>query len=270
VDRDYSLREVVQILGLPRGVVAGFVAAGLVHPTRGSRREQRFDFADLVVMRAAKALVAAQVPATRIARSLRRLREHLPEARRGSLRLESIGGALVVCDARGRWRADSGQYMLAFEDVASAPPLPLQPPGAPRVPGAESDWLREAADLEERDDEAACAAYRRAIEADPRALAAYVNLGRLLHERNCFEAAREVYAAGLATAGDDALLRFNLGVLLEDMGRPDAAADAYAAAVGLDPEFADAHYNLALLHAAAGRDRLAVRHFAAYRQSQRR
>jgi tetratricopeptide (TPR) repeat protein len=270
VDRDYTLREVVEILGLPRGVIAGFVAAGLVRPTRGRRREQRFAFADLVVLRSAKSLLAARVSPQRLSRTLRRLRERLPDVASPGVRLESVGGTLVVSDRRGRWRADSGQFVLAFDDTSEPAASPRALRSGPTGAKSGGEWMREAVELEGRHDDAACAAYRAAVDADPALFAAWVNLGRLLHELGRHAEARAAYEQGIASAGDDALLRFNLGVLLEDMALPDAAAEAYAVAVTLDPDFADAHYNLALLHAAAGRDRLAVRHFGAYRQSRGR
>ena len=74
----YSLRDVTRLLGLSRSIVGGLIGAGFVSPIRGARREYRFSFQDLVVLRAAQALVQANVPTTRILRALRRLRTQIP------------------------------------------------------------------------------------------------------------------------------------------------------------------------------------------------
>jgi len=72
VSGGYSLRDVTRLLGLSRSIVGGLIGAGFVSPSRGPRREYRFSFQDLVVLRAAQALVQAKVPTSRILRALRR------------------------------------------------------------------------------------------------------------------------------------------------------------------------------------------------------
>jgi len=62
VTEGYSLREVGKLLGLPRSVVNGLVEAGFVTPARGRRREYRFSFHDLVLLRAAQGLAEAKIP----------------------------------------------------------------------------------------------------------------------------------------------------------------------------------------------------------------
>src|SRR4030095_11670754 len=88
---------------------------------------------------------------------------------------------------------------------------------APALTGDE--WFHKAASLEEVDPDAACSAYRRAIEADPTYGPAYVNLGRMLHQRGQLREAETIYRHGLARCGPDGVALFNLGVLLEDSNR---------------------------------------------------
>ena len=99
----YSLREVGRLLGLSRSVICGLIDAGFVSPSRGRRREYRFSFQDLVVLRAARALVEARLPTTRILRSLRRLRTQIPQQiPMSGLRVEAVGDAIAGPDtARG-------------------------------------------------------------------------------------------------------------------------------------------------------------------------
>ncbi len=103
----YSLREVGKLLGLSRSVVYGLIEAGFVTPARGRRREYRFSFPDLVVMRAAQGLSEAKIPAARILRSLRRLRAQLPqELPLAGLRIEAVGDAVVVGEGEAQWQPD--------------------------------------------------------------------------------------------------------------------------------------------------------------------
>ena len=267
----YTLRDVRALLKLSRGVVLGFVEAGFVHPARGSHNEYRFDFADLVALRVAQELVAAQLPPQRILRTLRHLRRQLPsQAPRRPLRIEAIGDRVVVCDGTARWSPDSGQYLLALDvrapqgDVRFLPATPI-----PDRAAATQSPQRWTPKQDSNGVTAARADYEAARKRDEPDAAAYVNFGLALHEAGRLAEAREIYEQGIANAPEDALLRFNLGVLLEDLGEPQAAEKAYCAAVRADARLADAHYNLALLYESLAKPQLALRHFNAYRQLQR-
>ena len=78
--QSYGVRDVERVLQLSRSTIRSLVDGGFVRPTRGARRELRFSFQDLVVLRAARALLQARLPSRRIRRSLKDLRSHLPEA----------------------------------------------------------------------------------------------------------------------------------------------------------------------------------------------
>ncbi len=262
----YSLREVGRLLGLPRSIICGLIDAGFVSPSRGRRREFRFTFQDLVVLRAAQSLVAAKLPTTRILRSLRRLRTQLPpQLPLSGLRVEAVGDSVVVRDGDAQWQPDDGQYVLRFHVASPASRLAfLDAPAAPEP--ADDRLFDQGMELEEIDPAAACDRYRRAIAANPAHLGAYTNLGRLLHERAQFAAAEAAYRDGLARCGSDGTLLFNLAILLEDLKRPREAADAYRAALARMPDLPEAHYNLAMLCEAAGERQEAIRHLAAYRR----
>jgi hypothetical protein len=269
VSEGYSLRDVGKLLGLPRSIVCGLIDAGFVAPSRGRRREYRFTFQDLVVLRAAQGLIDAKLPTTRILRSLRRLRRQLPpEMPVSGLRVEAVGDAVVVREGEAQWRPDDGQYVLRFHVESPAGRLAFldAPVGAP-VPAPSGERLFEQGmALEDADPAAACDCYRRAIASDPSHLGAYTNLGRMLHERKRYAEAQATYEQGLARCGADGTLLFNLGILLEDMRRPREAAEHYRAALAQNPDLPDAHYNLALLCEAAGERQEAIRHLAAYRK----
>ena len=270
VDERYSLQDVNRLLGLSRSIVRGLIGAGFVSPRRGPRREYRFSFQDLVVLRAAQALVEAKLPTARILRALRRLRTQLPpQVPLSGLRVEAAGNAIVVRDGKCEWQPMDGQYLLRLEVEGSRGrvaflDLPVKPALTAQV------LLERATAMEESNWEEACALYRHAIDTDHSLVAAYTNLGRLLHEKKRLAEAESVYRSGLAHCGTDANLFFNLALLMEDLQRPGDAADLYRAALDCDADLAEAHYNLALLCEAAGLAQEAIRHLAAYRRLCRR
>lgn len=266
VNQGYSLQDVARLLGLPRSIVRGLIDAGFVSPARGPRREYRFSFQDLVVMRTAQGLVQAKVPTTRILRSLRRLRAQLPpEAPLSGLRVEAVGDAVVVRDGTLSWQPDDGQYLLRFHVEAPQGRLAfLDFPGKPIA--SARPLFERAVELEESHPDKASALYRQALGADPSFVDAYTNLGRLQHEHERYADAEKTYRTGIVHCASDATLHFNLALLLEDMKRPREAAQMYRRTLAIDAGFAQAHYNLALLCEAAGEAQEAIRHFAAYRR----
>ena len=268
VEAGYSLSEVSKLLGLSRSIVTGLIDAGFVSPARGRRKGYRFTFHDLVMLRAARGLTEAGLSSTRILRSLRRLKSQLPdEIPHAGLRIEAVGDAVVVGEGDQQWQPEDGQYVLGFT-VASTPKhrVSFIETSAPAASLSGDEWFHKATSLEEVDPDAACAAYRQAIAADPAYGPAYTNLGRMLHERGQLREAEVVYRQGLARCGPDSVALFNLGVLLEDSNRSAEAAGLYRKALEASPEMADAHYNLALLCEAKGLRREALRHLSAYRK----
>jgi tetratricopeptide (TPR) repeat protein len=190
------------------------------------------------------------------------------------LRIRAVGNQVVVSDLVGRWQADSGQYLLAFEGDPAENPTGVAHATRAHKPAAaaagaapcDDDWFERAQDLEDSDTSAARKAYEHAIADDPARVDAHINLGRLLHEAGRHGTAEKIYREALRRGARDPLLNYNLGVLLEDMGRKADAMHAYEAALRDDPEMADGHYNLALLYESAGRGKDAIRHMARYRR----
>jgi tetratricopeptide (TPR) repeat protein len=262
----YSLREVCGLLGLSRSIVSSLTDAGFVAPERGRRNEYRFTFHDLIVLRAARGLVVAGLSSARILRSLRRLKAQLPEhVPIAGLRIEANGDAVVVSEGDRRWQPDDGQYVFGFTVAEKTGVISFIDAPAPAT-SVDDQWFEQAAALEASAPEDACAAYRRAIEADPASGPAYTNLGRLLHQLGRLSDSEAIYRQGLERCGPDATSLFNLGVLLQDANRDIEAADAYRAALAASPEMADAHYNLALVCEANGMRQEAIRHLNAYRK----
>lgn len=268
----YTLRHIEEMLGLSRSAVAGLIDAGFVLPTRGPRNEYRFSFQDVVLLRTAHHLRAAQVPPRKLLRSLKELRAKLPAAMPMSgLRIQAIGNEVAVRDGSVPWEAQSGQLLMDFEvapergAVAFFEPA-RNKPAAP--PEASADALFDAAERIEAEDPAAAEqAYRAVLARAPGHAAAAINLSALLcGSGRAAEAAalcRDLLQARKAQAP---LLHFNLAIALEDLGQPEAALEQYALCLRLDPTQADAHYNAARLHEQLGRRQEALRHYSAYRR----
>src|SRR6185436_13786793 len=91
------------------------VRAGFIEPRIGPRREHRYTFQDLVVLRTAKALLE-EFPPRRVKRAIARLREQLPQGRGlAAVRITAEGEDIVVRDGAGVWKPESGQALLDFE-----------------------------------------------------------------------------------------------------------------------------------------------------------
>ncbi|HTX05610.1 MAG TPA: tetratricopeptide repeat protein [Steroidobacteraceae bacterium] len=274
----YSMRDVERVLQLPRSTLQGLVRLGFVRPTRGPRRQYLFSFQDLIILRAARALVQANIPRRRIRRSLGQLRQRLPETvPLSGLAISAVGDRVVVREGASHWQADDGQYLLGLDVSVQNGTLKViehRPAGRTAPADTEAcggatgadEWFSAALRLEGTNPAAAIEAYARCAEADPANSAAWLNWGRLLHERGDTRAAEKVYRRALDRCGADPLLLFNLGVALEDLGDKAAALEAYHAAISEDPNFADCHYNLARLYESAGKTQHAIRHLGQYRR----
>jgi tetratricopeptide (TPR) repeat protein len=263
----YGVRDVEKLLRQPRSTIRALIEAGFVSPARGARNAWQFSFQDLIVLRTAQALAAANVPRRRITKSVKQLRRHLPDSMPLSgLSICAVADRVVVKEGKTRWQADSGQYLLAFEgDPADGSLSIIERNGLTQQVTAEESFARALA-LENRDTEAALKAYEQTIAADPARLDARINLGRLLHEARRFEQAERVYRDATKAGGNDPVLLYNLGVLLDDMRRKPEALAAYEAALRGDSGLADCHYNLALLCEELGKPKEAIRHMAQYRR----
>jgi len=249
----YGVRDVEKLLRLPRSTIRSLVEAGFVSPGRSPRGAWQFSFQDLIVLRTAQELSAANVPRRRITQAMKELRRNLPQAMPLSgLRIAAVNDRVVVKEGARHWQADSGQYLLAFEGDPATGSLSIASPAAAPKEADARQWFDRAVALESENVDAALAAYGHAIALDPGLRDAHINRGCLLHEAGRLEEAERAYRGALSACRDVPALSFNLGTVLEDLGRKDEAVEAYQEALKGDPGLADCHYNLALLYEALG------------------
>jgi tetratricopeptide (TPR) repeat protein len=101
----------------------------------------------------------------------------------------------------------------------------------------------------------------KALEADPAAAQAHVNLISLYGRNDQLDSAQRHYHAALKLQGDHAGAHYNWGVLLADAGRFDEAAYAFRRALEINPFHPQAHNNLATLLARQGKLDEAATHY---------
>jgi len=107
--------------------------------------------------------------------------------------------------------------------------------------------------LETGEWEAAEAAFRQAIEADPTSAPAHSKLGvALVHQRRLDEAG-QAFSRAVAVDPRYAPAWSNLGNIYRETGRLEQALDAYQRAIAADPDYWIAHQNLGGLYRQMGR-----------------
>ncbi|CAN7506081.1 tetratricopeptide repeat protein [Variovorax sp. LjRoot130] len=262
------------MLGLSRSAIAGLIANGFVSPSRGPRNEYRFSFRDVVLLRTAHQLQAADIPTRKIVRALQRLKATLPaELPLTGLRITAVGNTIAVHERDSQWEAESGQLLMDFEiaaargSVAFVEHLRSEDPSLGQA--LADELFAQGEDLETRDCEAAELAYRKALAFARNHADAYLNLGAMLCESERHAEAVALYDEALAHCPREALLHFNRAVALEDLGQLTDALQSYERCLQLDPSLGDAHFNAARLHDHLGHKQEAIRHFSAYRRLQK-
>jgi tetratricopeptide (TPR) repeat protein len=263
------------MLGLSRHAISKLIQLGFVEPLRGPGRVYQFSFRDVVLLRSAHDLREARIPTRKILRTLRSLRNALPQdVPMGGLRITAAGDRITVRQDDAQWEPETGQHVMDFSvspgerkvsfisqrAASEGAEFPEADDGPASFEGAE--------ELEETRPAAAEQMYRRLIADDPRHADAYLNLGFMLCEAARWQEAVALYAAAVVHCADDPLVHYNLAVALEALGRTDEALESYEACLRLQPDLADAHQNAALLYAQSGQKQLAIRHFSAFRRLQ--
>lgn len=267
--KGYTTREVAEVLGLSTSKILSWTRGGLITPERGPRGAHLFSFQDIVLLRTARELLEADIPARRVRESLEALRDQLPVGRPlSAVHVSAVGDRILVQDDDSIWEPDSGQLQIDFAAADVAEPCARR---AFRERGGDDgltadDWYDTALDLEAVTTDEAIGAYRKALALDPMHSNAHLNLGRLLHEAGRVDEAEAHYREAATADPESARAFYNLGVALEDQGLRPGAIEAYEAALRLDARLAVAHFNLSRLFEAGGQKSEALNHLAAYRR----
>lgn len=234
---------------------------GLIRAVAMSRAERTYGFGDLAVIKQAAAELQQGTPFRQVVRSLE-------ASRRGQLAFdfEFRGGRTDAQPAR----------VVALERPHGA--LPGTPPattGVVDVAASNDPQARLAATLflegagldgDERQRDAAAAAYRKALIVDTDLVPALVNLANIHYARDELIEAQALYERAIRLEPECFEAYFNLGNIHHDLGRYEDAVDCYQEAVTLNPRFPDAHFYLAVTLEKLGRSPDAKPHWKAYQQ----
>lgn len=260
----YSRPDVRRKLGVSERQLRAWERLELVAPA------QKYSFSDMVALKTLVKLRAARVRNQDIRRALDSLRRMLPRIKHplAELRIVKDGRAITVRMPGERLDAISGQLLLDFEDMdfrITAFPERKADRQPSRLREAE-DWFQRGLDLEETGApvEQAVEAYRKAVELNPSAAGAWVNLGTIHYRQRRFADAETFYRRAIEVDPTYPLAEFNLGNLYDEQGRLREAVAHYKRSLELSPHYADAHFNLALLSERTGDSMQAVHHWKAY------
>ena len=228
-----------------------------------------YSFRDLIALRTIAELRARRIPLRKIGRALQSLKQRLSEVRDplAELKIFSDGRNIAVRVAGQNMEALTGQILFDFDtsELASVQSLPSQPPPPPRARDSEA-WFQKGLFLEETGApiEEAVEAYLQAVECNPQAAGALVNLGTIRYRLRQFKEAEDYYNSALEADPNYSLAHFNLGNLYDERGDLSRAHHCYEAALRINPRYGDAHFNLALLCERRGDVLRAVHHWKAY------
>ena len=231
---------------------------------------ERYTFSDIIALKTLIKLRESRVRSLDIRRALDSLRRKLPRIRRplSELRIVCDGRTIMVRMPGEKMEAISGQMLFDFETAElNLTAFPGPRPGRPANRQREAEnWFQNGLDLEERGApiEEAVAAYEKAIELNPSAAGALVNLGTIHYRQRRFGEAETFYVRAVEVDPGYPLAEFNLGNLYDEQGRLNEALRHYRRALELSPNYADAHFNLALLCERTGDALKAVHHWKAY------
>src|ERR1700721_818134 len=113
----YATKALERLFGWPPSAVRALARAGNIHPVRRAGR-LHYSFHDLVVLRTASALRAANISSQRINRTLQELRSALPEGSAlNKISLTALGNRIAIREGQTLRESESGQYALALEIV---------------------------------------------------------------------------------------------------------------------------------------------------------
>ncbi|MCW5806707.1 MAG: tetratricopeptide repeat protein [Deltaproteobacteria bacterium] len=287
----FSVRDVSRILAVQESRLRYWTQTGFVGPTVRKGGRFYYTFADLLAVKAAKDLLAAEMTVAKVRKSVEALKKALPDDAHPLMKLRVCcdGETIVALADDVAFEPVGGQVVMAFsvvgfgEHVAEvlAVPRGVAAEGSGPVAGApvavedsptEANGgtvayrlFVEACAAEDRGDSAMAEhLFRQAVDLEPGMAAALTNLGNLVYRRGDLPEARRFYEQALEYDPTQPEARYNLANLLEDCGDLDLAIAELRKVCGAAPEFADAHYNLAVMLAQVGGTAQARHHLTRY------
>jgi tetratricopeptide (TPR) repeat protein len=279
----YSIRDVARILAVPEARLRYWMQTGFVGPTVRKGGRFYYTFCDLVAVKAAKDLLAADIPLQKARKAVEALKKALPGDTHphSKLRVCSDGDTIVALADDIAFEPIGGQVVMAFtvpsfgEHISEVLAMPRVDPSAPQAvedspteanggTTAYRHFVEACAAMDRGDSQMAEHLFRQAIDLEPHMAAALTNLGNLVYRQGELEEARRLYERALEHDPNQPEARYNLANLLDDLGETDLAIAELRKVCAAAPEFADAHYNLGLMLAQVGGTSQAKQHLERY------
>jgi len=267
----YSVRDVARILAVQESRLRYWMQTGFVGPTVRKGGRFYYTFCDLVAVKAAKDLLAADLPLQTARKNVEALKKALPHDTHphSRLRVCSDGNTIVALADDVAFEPVGGQVVMAFtvpafgEHIAEVLAMPRVDPSAPQEvtdspteanggTTAYRHFVEGCAAMDRGEMESAEHLFRQAIDLEPNMAAALTNLGNLVYRQGETDEARRLYERALEHDPSQAEARYNLANLLDDLGETELAIAELRKVCAAAPEFADAHYNLGLMLAQVG------------------
>jgi tetratricopeptide (TPR) repeat protein len=262
--QDYSRENIRRMLSVSERQLRSWEKQGLI--SGGSV----FTFSDILALRTILKLREKKVPAKTIGQAIHSLRSKLSHIERplSELRITSDGGIISVQLSGQKMEALTGQLLLNFDAAQMAGPtaFPKKKAAVDTSWREAEDWFQRGLTLEETGApvEQAIEAYNKAVELNPDAAGALVNLGTIYFRMGKLAKAEAFYRQAIQADSQYALAQFNLGNLYDEQGDAARAREYYLAALKLNPKYADAYFNLALVCEQVGDNLKAVSYWSSY------
>jgi tetratricopeptide (TPR) repeat protein len=234
------------------------------------REVATFSFTDLIALKTLQKLRENRIPPRKIGRALTALKKKLSHVEQplSELKIFSDGRTIAVQIAGQKMEALTGQLLFNFDtaELGSLKSFAAKPAYDRESERQAESYFQRGLALEETGApiEEAIQAYKRAVELNPAAAGALVNLGTIYYRQRNYPEAERHYQQAIEVDTNYPLAHYNLGNLFDEQGDLERAEQHYATALRLNPNYADAHFNLALLSERQGDFLKAVRHWKSY------
>ena len=268
--QSWTRAQVLRLVNISERQLAGWERRNFV------ATQTQYGFSDLIALRMLCSLREQKITPSRIQRIMEVLRGKLEQAGNPlSVARIFLDGKKLRAEIEGqKIEAMTGQLLLDF-DKAEVRRLvafarkenPGEEKRKQQALVAEADeFFQKGLEVEQTGGPVAAAieAYEKAIELNPNAAGALVNLGTIHFHMRRWKKAESFYQSAITADPEYALAHFNLGNLFDERGDRDHAQEAYFDALRINPRYADAHYNLALLYQGEGDTMKAISHWKTY------
>jgi tetratricopeptide (TPR) repeat protein len=263
--QEYTRQDVRRMLGVSEQLLRSWERHGLI-PGVSS-----FSFSDLIALKTLQKLRENRVPPRKIGRALTALKKKLSHVERplSELKIFSDGRTISVQIAGQKMEALTGQLLFNFDTSELGSLASFAPRHSSNRATAERQaevYFQQGLALEETGApiEKAIESYSKAVDLNPAAAGALVNLGTIYYRQRKYEEAEQHYERAIQADTNYPLAHYNLGNLYDERGDLTRAEQHYTTALELNPNYADAHFNLALLSERRGDFLQAMRHWKSY------